>query len=429
MRVLVVGNGSREHAIAWKLSQSPGVSELLVAPGNAGTAQIAQNVPIAATDIDGLLDFAKSRSIELTIVGPEMPLADGIVDQFQDVGLLIFGPTKAAARIESSKAFSKSLMMAHDIPTGKAETFSSMKDAQAHIEQCELPIVVKADGLAAGKGVVVAYTHAEAANALRQCMEQRTFGSAGERVLVEEFLEGQEISVFAFVDGEYVSPVVAACDYKRLGEGDVGPNTGGMGSYSPPVSSVWTGDLEANIRRDILEPVVKALIAEDAYYRGVLYLGLMLTSTGPKVLEFNCRFGDPEAQVTLPRLKTDLLEVMLATARGKLSGLDIQWEQRAAVGVVIASGGYPGSYQTGYEITGIDGMNELDDLIVFQAGTRRSDDGLTTLTDGGRVLTVTATGSSHQEARRSVYENIDKIRFRDSFYRRDIGAGLQCLVA
>ena len=421
MKVLVVGSGAREHAIAWKLSQSPGVSGLLVAPGNAGTAQIARNVPIAATDIDSLLDFAKSESIEFTVVGPEAPLADGIVDRFQDEGLLIFGPTRAAARIESSKAFAKRLMMAHNIPTGRAETFSSMKDAQAHIEQCELPVVIKADGLAAGKGVLIARTREEAADALRQCMERRAFGSAGDQVLVEEYLQGQEISVFAFVDGDFVSSVVAACDYKRVGDGDVGPNTGGMGSYSPPASSVWTRDLEAQVRRDILEPVVKALIAEDAYYRGVLYLGLMLTCTGPRVIEFNCRMGDPEAQVTLPRLKSDLLEIMLATAKGKLSGLDIQWEQRAAVGVVVASGGYPGSYSTGHEIAGID---ELDEIIVFQAGTRRSDDGLTTLTNGGRVLTVTATGDSHQEARRRVYENIDKIRFQDSFYRRDIGAGL-----
>ena len=421
MKVLVVGGGAREHAIAWKLNQSPGVSELLVAPGNAGTARIARNVPIAATDIDSLLDFAKTESIEFTVVGPEAPLADGIVDRFQDEGLLIFGPTRAAARIESSKAFAKRLMVAHNIPTGRAETFSSMKDAQAHIERCELPIVIKADGLAAGKGVLIARTREEAADALRQCMEQRAFGSAGDQVLVEEYLQGQEISVFAFVDGDFVSSVVAACDYKRVGDGDVGPNTGGMGSYSPPASSVWTRDLEAQVREDILEPVVKALKAEDAYYRGVLYLGLMLTDSGPRVIEFNCRMGDPEAQVTLTRLKSDLLEIMLATAKGKLSGLDIQWEQQAAVGVVVASGGYPGNYSTGHEIAGID---ELDEITVFQAGTRRSDDGLTTVTDGGRVLTVTATGESHREARRRVFENIDKIRFQDSFYRRDIGAGL-----
>ncbi|MCH8064169.1 MAG: phosphoribosylamine--glycine ligase, partial [Chloroflexi bacterium] len=247
MKVLVVGNGSREHAIAWKLTQSPGVSELLVAPGNAGTGQIARNVPIAATDIDRLLEFAKTESIEFTVVGPETPLADGIVDRFQDEGLLIFGPTRAAARIESSKAFAKRLMMAHNIPTARAETFSSMKDAQDYVEQCELPIVVKADGLAAGKGVVIAQTREEAVDAVDQCMCRRTFGSAGDQVLVEEYLQGQEISVFAFVDGDYVSSVVAACDYKRVGDGDVGPNTGGMGSYSPPASSVWTRDLEAQV--------------------------------------------------------------------------------------------------------------------------------------------------------------------------------------
>jgi phosphoribosylamine--glycine ligase len=422
MRVLLVGNGSREHAIAWKLGQSPRVTELFVAPGNAGTAGIAQNVSIAATDIEKLLDFAQKHGIDFTVVGPEAPLAEGIVDRFQDAGLLIFGPTKAAARIESSKIFAKELMVAHGVPTGMAESFSSYDEARAYLQTCPVPVVVKADGLAAGKGVIVALTREEAMNALRQSMEQRQFGAAGERVLIEEFLEGQEVSVFAFVDGKYVSPMVAACDYKRAGDGNIGPNTGGMGSYSPPAPSAWNSEIEARVRAEILEPVAKALEDEGAPYRGVLYLGMILTKFGPKVIEFNCRLGDPEAQVVLPRLKTDLAEVMLATAQSKLEGFNIEWDSRACVGVVVASGGYPGSYTTGYPVSGLD---ELDEgIIVFHAGTKavhqEGEPSPTIVTDGGRVLAVAAMGDTIADARRRVYDNVGRVHFHGAFFRKDI---------
>ena len=422
MKVLVVGNGAREHAIAWKLSQSPRVTELFVAPGNAGTAQVACNVPTDAADIDGLLSFATKSGIDFTVVGPEVPLAAGIADRFSEAGLLLFGPTKGVARIESSKSFAKELMVCHGVPTGAARIFSSYAEAVEYVQNSALPVVVKADGLAAGKGVVVAQTREEALEALRQQMVERQFGPAGERVLVEECLEGQEVSVFAFVDGEYVSPVVAACDYKRVGDGDLGPNTGGMGSYSPP--QFWTDDLEGRVRAEIMEPVARALAAQGSPYRGVLYGGLMLTDEGPKVLEFNCRMGDPEAQVILPRLKTDVAEVMMRTAQGTLDGVYIEWDPMACVGVVMASGGYPGKYATGYVV---DGLDELDaDVAVYHAGTKgvhqEGGDEVRVVTDGGRVLTVAALGRTLDEARRRVYSNVGRIRFKDAFYRSDIGA-------
>ena len=423
MKTLVVGNGAREHAIAWKLSQSPRVSELLVAPGNAGTALVAENVPIDATDIEGLLQFAREGRVDLTVVGPEAPLALGIADRFQEAGLAVFGPTEAASRIESSKSFAKELMLAHGVPTGVARTFSSYAEACDYVSaDRELPIVVKADGLAAGKGVVVAGTRWEALDALRQQMVDGRFGAAGERVLIEEHLEGREVSVFAFVDGEYVSEMVAACDYKRAGDGDTGPNTGGMGSFSPP--EAWDANLEGRVRNEIMEPVAKALVARGTPYRGVLYAGLMVTADGPKVIEFNCRLGDPEAQVVLPRLKTDLAEVMMDAAQGKLKDTLIEWSAAACVGVVVASGGYPGDYATGYPIDGLDDLD--DDVTVFHAGTRTSPgasgDVHDLVTDGGRVLTVTSVGRTIDKARDRVYANLARIRFTGSYYRRDIAA-------
>ena len=422
MKVLVVGNGAREHAIAWKLSQSSKVTELLVAPGNAGTAQLAHNAPIAATDIEGLLRFAQERQIDLTVVGPEAALAAGIADRFQEAGLLLFGPTKDAALIESSKSFAKDLMLRHGVPTGGAQVFDSYIEAADYVQNAALPVVVKADGLTAGKGVTVAQTRDEAIEVLRRQIEEKEFGSAGERVLIEEHLEGQELSLFAFVDGEYVSPMVAACDYKRVGDGDVGPNTGGMGSYSPP--SLWTEDLERRVRHEIMEPVAGALAALGSPYRGCLYAGLMLTADGPKVVEFNCRLGDPEAQVILPRLKTDLAEVMMRTAQGRLQGASLQWAPSSCVGVVVASGGYPGHYATGCPI---DGLTEVDeDVTVFHAGTRllrqEGDVPAKVVTDGGRVLTVAALGETLDEARRRVYANVGRVRFKDAFYRKDIAA-------
>ena len=423
MKILVVGSGGREHALAWKLRQSPKVDELFVAPGNAGTASLGENVPIPSDDVDGLLRFAGSAEIDLTVVGPEGPLAAGIVDGFHEAGLTAFGPTKAAARIESSKSFAKGLMLRHGIPTAAAEVFDSYTDAAKHLESCPVPIVVKADGLAAGKGVVVARTPEEAREALRLQMVDRQLGVAADTVLIEECLQGQEVSVFAFVDGEYVSSLAAACDYKRAGDGDAGPNTGGMGSFSPPLPSVWTADLETRVRAEIMEPVARAMVSEGFPYRGMLYLGMILTASGPKVLEFNCRFGDPEAQVILPRLKADLAEVTMCTALGALDRVAIEWEPMACVGVVVASGGYPGKYRTGYEISGLD---DQVGTVVFHAGTKAVSnangvaDGI--VTDGGRVLSVTATGQTVAEARVTAYCGVERIRFKDSFSRRDIAA-------
>jgi phosphoribosylamine--glycine ligase len=424
MNVLVVGNGAREHAIAWKLSQSPGIGRLLVAPGNAGTEQIAENIPVDAIDVDGLLRLAQERRIDLTVVGPEAPLAAGIADRFQAAGLLAFGPTKAAARIETSKSFAKALMLRHGVPTGGAETFSSYEEAQDYINSAVMPVVVKADGLAAGKGVTIAHTREKALSATRRQMVERQFGQAGERVLIEEYLEGKEISVFAFVDGRRVSSLVAARDYKRAGDGDTGPNTGGMGSYSPPERSIWNGDVERRVRSEIMEPVVRALADEGTPYRGVLYAGLMLTADGPKVLEFNCRLGDPETQAILPRLKSDLLDVMLKTARGDIGDLVLELDSRACVGVVLASGGYPDGYRTGYPVHGLDTVEPGS--LVFHAGTKTDDnDGGEpgrVLTDGGRVLTVAALGATRSEARAGAYAGAGRISFTDSFYRVDIAS-------
>ena len=418
MNVLVVGNGAREHAIAWKLSQSPSVGRIYVAPGNAGTHSIATNVPIGAEDIAALIDFTSDNAIDLTVVGPEAPLAAGIVDSFTASGLLAFGPTQAAARIEGSKSFAKTLMADCYIPTAASETFTDFEEASAYLDTCPIPIVVKADGLAAGKGVTVAQTREDARAALRESMLDRQFGDAGDCMVIEEFMEGQEVSVFAFADGEYVSPMVAACDYKRVGDGDTGPNTGGMGSFSPPLPHHWNADMEALVRTRIMEPVTKALAEIGSPYRGVLYLGMMLTEEGPKVVEFNCRFGDPETQVILPRLKSDLAEILHATAHGELEDVRIEWDDRACVGVVAASGGYPASYATGYPISGITDVDY--DVTVFHAGTKRVDD--STLTDGGRVLTVSALADTLDHARIRAYESIKRISFKDGFYRSDIAA-------
>ena len=423
MKVLVVGNGAREHTIAWKLSQSLGLTELRVAPGNPGTAEIATNVPIDSTDVGRLLRYAQDEKIDLTVVGPEAPLAAGIADRFDEAGLLLFGPTKAAARIDTSKSFAKDLMLRHGVPTGQAETFDDYQHACQYIEGRDPPIVVKADGLAAGKGVVVAETREAAQDVVRLQMIEKQFGAAGERLLIEEYLEGPELSVFAFVDGQRMSPLVAACDYKRAGDGDTGSNTGGMGAYSPPPDDIWNDDMDSRVRTEIMEPVVAALEDQGSPYKGALYAGLMLTREGPKVIEFNCRLGDPEAQVVLPRLKTDLLEVMIRAAQGDLSGITLDWDPRACVGVVVASGGYPGAYSTGYTLDGLDKTDH--DITIFHAGTKAVKDegappGEKIVSDGGRVLTVTALGPTLDEARRKVYANAARIRFADSFYRRDI---------
>ena len=419
MKALVVGGGAREHAIAWKLRQSPLVDDLYVAPGNAGTAPIATNLPIADTDLEGLAQSARERGVDLTVVGPEVPLGMGIVDRFQAAGLSVFGPTQAAARIESSKVFAKELMLRHGIPTGSAEVFDSYEEAERYVRRRSPPLVVKADGLAAGKGVTVADTGQAAVNALRECMVERVFGASGDRVLVEECLTGREVSVFAFVDGETVSPMVAACDYKRVHDGDRGPNTGGMGAYSPP--EFWTADLEREVRDNIMEPTARALVQEGCPYRGVLYGGLILTEDGPKVIEFNCRLGDPEAQVIIPRLSSDLVEILLSVLEGRLSETPIEWSDDACVGVVMASGGYPASYETGFAISGIPQARETAE--VFHAGTRPSDDGVGAVTAGGRVLTVVGRGASLAQAANRAYGSVEKISFAGGFYRRDIAAG------
>lgn len=415
LKVLVIGNGAREHALVWKLSQSPKVSEIYAAPGNAGIASKATIVNIKPTDIKSLAAAVQEKRIDLTVVGPEVPLAQGIVDIFQSRNLKIFGPSKSAARIESSKVFAKNLMYKYGIPCAKSESFASYKDAIDYVKKQHCPIVLKADGLAAGKGVIIANTTDEALTALSDIMEKRAFGDAGNSVVVEEFLVGKEVSLLAFTDGTAVVPMVPACDYKRVGDGDTGLNTGGMGSYSPP--GFFGPEMVKKVKKTILEPVVKAMAKEGYPYRGVLYAGLMVTKDGPKVMEFNCRFGDPETQAMLPRLDTDLVDIMLAVIDGSVKKIKIHWRNDACVGVILASGGYPGQYVTGLPITGLDTVD--DDVMVFHAGTKSSDGAI--CTDGGRVLTVTALGRNIAEARDKVYRNISRISFSGCHYRRDIG--------
>lgn len=415
MKILVIGSGAREHTLVWKLAQSPKVNQIFAAPGNAGTAMLARNLDIKPTDIKTLANVAQERSIDLTVVGPEAPLAEGIVDLFRVKGLRIFGPTRAAAEIESSKVFSKELMQKYGIPCAESVSFTDFSKAKDYIQQKGAPLVVKADGLAAGKGVTVAATTEEALQALYDIMEARVFGSAGDKVIIEEMLAGKEMSAFAISDGKTTVPMVPACDYKRVFDGDKGLNTGGMGSYSPPY--FYNPALENTVNEKIINPAVKALAKEGRKYTGVFYAGLMISAHEPKTLEFNARFGDPECQVTIPRLKTDLLDVLLAAADGKLDEVKVERSDDACVGVVMASGGYPGSYRTGYPITGLDKVDK--DIMVFHAGTKNGADGQV-LTSGGRVLTVAALGKTIKEAREKVYANISRISFKDCHYRQDI---------
>ena len=416
LKILVVGGGAREHTLVWKLAQSPKVEEIYAAPGNAGTAQIAHNVDISPTDIESLAKAAQEQGIDLVIVGPEAPLADGIADRFQGIGIPVFGPTKKATEIESSKVFAKELMQKYNIPCARSATFSDYEQAREYIQQQTPPIVVKADGLAAGKGVTVANSVPEALAALDNTMQSRAFGAAGDRVLIEECLAGKEMSAFAFTDGAGVIPMVAACDYKRVYDEDEGPNTGGMGSYSPP--HFLNPILARTVKEAIMEPAVKAMAQENRPYQGVLYGGLIVTSEGPKVLEFNARFGDPEAQVTLPLLKTDLVDIMLAVINGNLSQENVEWSEDACVGVVMASAGYPGSYNTGFPVTGLDNLDS--DILVFHAGTKIGAEPGHVLTSGGRVLTVVANGRTIAEAREKVYSNLPRIHFEGCHYRKDI---------
>ncbi len=420
MNVMVIGSGAREHTIAWKLSQSPRLDRLFVAPGNAGTASIATNVPIKAEDIDALLGFARENTVDLTIVGPEGPLAVGIVDAFQQAGLKVFGPTKAAAEIEWSKAFSKSLMQKHGIPCAASQSFDTFDEALSYLRKHKMPVVLKTDGLAAGKGVIIAASLTEAEEALTSMMQQKNFGAAGDRVVIEEYLDGREMSFFVFTDSKTILPTVPACDYKRIFDGNKGPNTGGMGSYSPP--SFFSAALGKVIISTIMEPTVMALADEGRPYQGFLYGGLMIKGTAPSVIEFNARLGDPETQVVLPRLKTDLIDVIEAAIAGHLNTVSLEWRGDACVGVVLASGGYPGKYATGFPITGLDSVD--DDIMIFHAGTKLGING-EIVTAGGRVLTVVSFGKDLSEARQKVYRNVSRLHFQGVQYRHDIALNVE----
>lgn len=416
MNVLVIGSGAREHALTWKLAQSPKIKSLFVAPGNGGTAQIAQNLNIKATDKVSLAGAVKEHRIDFIVVGPEDPLAEGIVDYFREVGVPVFGPTQAAAQIEASKAFSKALFQKYGIPCARSQTFSDITEAKEYIRQQGAPLVIKADGLAAGKGVIMAKTIAQAEQAVSSIMQDKAFGQAGNKVVIEEELTGKEMSFFAITDGKTILPAVPACDYKRAYDGDQGLNTGGMGSYSPPY--FYTPELGARIMDTIIQPTVKAMEQEGRPYQGVLYAGLMIHDNGPRLLEYNARFGDPECQVIMPRLKSDLLDILLGTVDGSLASVRPEWTDEACVGVVLASGGYPVSYKTGFPITGLDSLDP--DIIVFHAGTRVGDQPGQVLTSGGRVLTVVALGKTTAEAREKIYANLPRIKFEGMHYRKDI---------
>lgn len=418
MNVLIVGNGAREHALGWKLRQSPRLTDLFVAPGNAGTAQVATNLDLNPMDFDAIARACDEHRIELVVIGPEDPLAGGLVDFLRGRGVAAYGPAKAAAQIEASKSFAKDLMRAAGIPTAESRVFDSVQDAvgfaESWTDRTGVPPVVKADGLAAGKGVTVALDVDEARQAIEAALTDGAFGAAGSRLVLEERMTGRETSAQAFTDGTSVVPMVYACDYKRIFDGDQGPNTGGMGVYSPP--GFVDDALQEEIRRTIIEPTVRALADAGAPYTGTLYPGLMITDAGPRVVEYNCRFGDPETQALMLRLESDLLGIMLAVVEGRLAETEVRWKDNAVVGVVVASGGYPGAYQTGMPIDGLDALD--DDVQVFHAGTRR--EGNRIVTAGGRVLTVVAEGSTLAEARERVYDNVARLRFPGMHYRTDI---------
>jgi phosphoribosylamine---glycine ligase len=416
MKILVVGSGGREHALAWKLKQSPAVDRIFCAPGNAGTAELAKNVAIPATDLSALAGFVSQNSIDLTVVGPDDPLAAGIVDLFQSKELRVFGPTKSAARIESSKIFAKELMRAQGIPTAQASTFTDSDEALRYCEKLDFPIVIKADGLALGKGVIIAPDAAAAQSTINSMMNEGRFGDAGRCVVIEEFLRGSECSLHALVDGENYRLLESARDHKRVFDGDQGPNTGGMGAFSP--ANNWTRELESQFNKKIMRPLLGGLLKEEILFRGLLFPGLMIVPDGARVLEFNCRFGDPETQAILPRMKSDLLPLLEATIDGRLDQHSIEWDERPAVTVVLASAGYPGKYQTGMPISGLEEVAKLADVQIFHAGTKQGADAI--VTGGGRVLAVTALGRTIDVARSRAYEAVAQIHFEGCHYRRDI---------
>ncbi|MGG1674238.1 phosphoribosylamine--glycine ligase [Neobacillus sp. NRS-1170] len=416
MKVLVVGGGGREHAVVWKLSKSPKIKQIYCAPGNPGIAQLAKCVSISVSEIEKLADFAKNEQIDFTFVGPEEPLSKGIVNYFKQQGLAIYGPTKEAALIEGSKAFAKELMMKYHIPTAKYAAFTNYDEALAYVRSEGAPIVIKADGLAAGKGVIVAKKLDEAEEALNSMMKEVTFGSAGARVVVEEFLEGEEMTLLAFVNGTTVKPMVPAQDHKPVYDGDKGPNTGGMGTYAPlpHIDSLMV----ERIVQEIVQPTVRGMALEGCPFEGILYTGLMLTKEGPKVIEYNARFGDPETQVVLPLLETDLLDILMASISSELENLEVKWKNKSAVCVIMSSAGYPGPYKKGQVINGLDQVSYP--TIVFHAGTSEQEGEI--LTNGGRVLGITAIGDTLKVARQLAYQSVEKISFTGAHYRTDISS-------
>ncbi len=418
MKVLVVGGGGREHALCWKLAQSEQVETIYCAPGNPGIVEVAECVNIAADEIETLCEFAKAESIDLTVVGPEVPLTMGIVDTFQAAGLEIFGPNKAAAQIEGSKGFSKDLMAKYNIPTADYQSFTEHAAAVAYIKEQGAPIVVKADGLAAGKGVIVAMSEKQAIAAVNDIMLDKVFGAAGSSVVIEEFMDGEEASFFAFTDGKNILPLASSQDHKRVADNDEGPNTGGMGAYSP--APVVTAELHDEIVETIVKPTIAGMAADGCPYSGILYVGLMIKNGKPRVVEFNARFGDPEAQPLLMRMKSDIIPVLQACARGELQQDSIEWHDKAAVCVVLASGGYPAAFEKGLPISGFDAAAQIDDLVVFHAGTAFKDGAI--VNNGGRVLGVTGLGTTVSEAIDKAYSGVAVIDWDKVHYRKDIGA-------
>lgn len=414
MKILVVGGGGREHVIIWKLLQNSSISEIHCAPGNGGISDIAKCVPIGATDIDALVEYSKQEQFDLVIVAPDDPLYMGLVDKLEADGIRAFGPNSKAAEIEGSKVYAKQLMKKYSIPTADYEIFDNYDKALKYIESCKLPTVIKADGLALGKGVLICNTSEEAKDALQLIMVDKKFGEAGSRVVIEELIEGPEVSVLSFCDGDTILPMASAQDHKRAFDGDRGPNTGGMGTFSP--SPKYTQEIQKQVEETIIKPTVKALKAEGRPFKGIIFFGLMLTKDGPKLLEYNARFGDPEAQVVLPRLKNDLLDIINACIDGTLCRTNLEWEDKSAVCVVMASGGYPGSYKKGVTI---DGLSNIENSIVFHAGTGKKDEKY--YTSGGRVLGITALGEDINEARKTAYSNIKRVDFDGAQYRTDIG--------
>lgn len=421
MKVLIVGSGGREHAIAASVAKSPKVDKIYCAPGNAGMEGLAECIPVGAMEFDKITAFAKEKDIDLTIVGMDDPLVGGLVDQLESAGLRAFGPRKNAAILEGSKAFSKDLMKKYHIPTAEYETFDDPKAAEAYLENADFPVVLKADGLALGKGVLICQDLEEAKEGVKSIMQDKKFGSAGNRMVIEEFLTGREVSVLSFVDGKTMKTMTSAQDHKRALDGDEGPNTGGMGTFSP--SPFYTEEVDEFCKKYIYQPTVDAMAAEGREFKGVIFFGLMLTKNGPRVLEYNARFGDPEAQVVLPRMKNDIIDVVQACIDGKLDEIDLQFEDNAAVCVVLASKGYPVKYEKGYVIQGLENFEGKEGYYCFHAGTKKTEEGI--VTNGGRVLGITAKGRDLKEARSNAYQATQWVAFENKYMRNDIGKAIE----